>query len=84
MQTIDASVMSRLRTQAQNFQRTQPYPWVSIMQTCARQAPRRCWVIAVFSSPRPIIPGMPSRRFSVHRGICARFLSWWPTVSPRR
>lgn len=30
MQTIDASVMSRLRTQAQNFQRTQPYPWIRI------------------------------------------------------
>ncbi|WP_297471378.1 hypothetical protein [Acidithiobacillus sp.] len=30
MQTIDASVMSRLRTQAQDFQRTQPYPWIRI------------------------------------------------------
>jgi hypothetical protein len=54
------------------------------MQTCAKLAPPRYWGIAVFFSLRLTTPGMPSRRFSVRQGICAKFLSSWPTASRRR
>lgn len=101
METIDASAMSRPRTDARRkigspiFYFNTPEAWggQALMLDAEskwprqsapdyadlqRHTPHRLWVIAVFSSPGPITPGMPPRQRSVPPAPCAGSLSWRP------